>query len=364
MQQVHDEERELTREVAQTVEQGLPGVEVLAVELSGRERFTVYIDHPAGVDHALCERVTNLLRGYLDRYTVDVSSPGIERPLRTPAHFRNAVGRKVAVRTDRRASAAGRSSAAQVAAAERPDLDPRRRRTGEARESSRTPRSCGATSSTKGNEPGRAVTEMSREIIEAVRTIEREKGIEEDTLIHALEDALLAAYKKTPGIVPARDRRARPGKRRLPRLLDRAAAGHRGAPDRRGPRAGDHRARGAGAGDRRALARARLRRRPPDRLVGRRPCARPPRRRHAGELRPHRRADGEAGDPPADPRGGARDDVRGVHRPRQRGRHRHRPAGRRPQQRPRRPRQGRGAAAALGAGRRRALRAGLAGSRP
>src|SRR6266487_4030481 len=40
---------------------------------------------------------------------------------------------------------------------------------------------------------------MSKEIIEAVKTIEREKGIEEDTLIHALEDALLAAYKKTPG---------------------------------------------------------------------------------------------------------------------------------------------------------------------
>jgi transcription termination/antitermination protein NusA len=39
---------------------------------------------------------------------------------------------------------------------------------------------------------------MSREIIEAVRNIELEKGIESDTLIHALEDALLAAYKKTP----------------------------------------------------------------------------------------------------------------------------------------------------------------------
>ena len=100
MAQVHDKERQLTREVAQTVEQSLPGVEVLAVELSGRERFTVYIDHPTGVDHALCERVTSLLRGYLDRYTVDVSSPGIERPLRTPAHFRNAVGRKVAIRTE------------------------------------------------------------------------------------------------------------------------------------------------------------------------------------------------------------------------------------------------------------------------
>lgn len=99
MTQVHDRERQLTQEVSQTVEQGLPGVEVLAVELSGPERFTVFIDHPTGVDHALCARVTNLLRGYLDRYTIDVSSPGIERPLRTHEHFRNAVGRRVAIRT-------------------------------------------------------------------------------------------------------------------------------------------------------------------------------------------------------------------------------------------------------------------------
>src|SRR3954467_8032184 len=40
---------------------------------------------------------------------------------------------------------------------------------------------------------------MTREIIEAVRTIEREKGIDGDTLITALEDALLPAYKKPPG---------------------------------------------------------------------------------------------------------------------------------------------------------------------
>jgi len=100
MAQVHDRERELTREVSQAVTEGLPGVEVLAVEITGRERFTVYIDHPTGVDHALCARVTNVLRSYLDRYTVDVSSPGIERPLRTPAHFRNAVGRQVAIRTE------------------------------------------------------------------------------------------------------------------------------------------------------------------------------------------------------------------------------------------------------------------------
>jgi ribosome maturation factor RimP len=118
---VHERERELTREVTQTVEQGLPGVEVLAVELSGRERFTVYIDHANGVDHALCERVTNLLRGYLDRYTVDVSSPGIERPLRTPAHFRNAIGRTVSVRTEHELDGR-RKFRGTVAAADNGDL--------------------------------------------------------------------------------------------------------------------------------------------------------------------------------------------------------------------------------------------------
>src|SRR2546430_2539281 len=101
--------------------QGLPGVEVLAVELSGPARFTVYIDHATGVDHALCERVTNLLRGYLDRYTLDVSSPGIERPLRTPQHFRGAVGRKVALRTAE-ALDGRKKFRGTVAAANRKDL--------------------------------------------------------------------------------------------------------------------------------------------------------------------------------------------------------------------------------------------------
>jgi ribosome maturation factor RimP len=99
MADVHTRERSLEREVARAVESGLPDVEVLAVELHGPERFCVYVDHPGGVDHALCARVTELLRGYLDRYTVDVSSPGIERPLRKPEHFARAVGRRVALRT-------------------------------------------------------------------------------------------------------------------------------------------------------------------------------------------------------------------------------------------------------------------------
>ncbi len=99
MAEVHEKEKALTREVAQQVERELPGTEVLAVELTSPDHFIVFVDHPRGVDHALCERVTNLLRGYLDRYAIDVSSPGVERPLRKPAHFRNVVGRRVSLRT-------------------------------------------------------------------------------------------------------------------------------------------------------------------------------------------------------------------------------------------------------------------------
>jgi ribosome maturation factor RimP len=95
----HQRERELYREVSRTVSSALPGVEVLALEITGKERFCVYVDSPGGVDHALCERVSGVLRPYLDRYSVEVSSPGTERPLRTREHFARAVGRKVRVKT-------------------------------------------------------------------------------------------------------------------------------------------------------------------------------------------------------------------------------------------------------------------------
>jgi ribosome maturation factor RimP len=106
MTQVHEKERQLHREVAETVESRIPDIEVLAVELGGPEHITVYVDHPAGVDHALCERVTNELRPYLETYRVDVSSPGLERPLRTREHFEGALGKRVALRTE--AEVAGR----------------------------------------------------------------------------------------------------------------------------------------------------------------------------------------------------------------------------------------------------------------
>ena len=99
MADVHTRERELEREISKRVERGMPGLEVLAVELLGPERMCIYIDHPRGVDHALCERVTGMLESYRRTYGIDVSSPGLERPLRKREHFVRVVGRKVALRT-------------------------------------------------------------------------------------------------------------------------------------------------------------------------------------------------------------------------------------------------------------------------
>ena len=93
-------ERTLQDEIAPAVESRVPGVEVLAVELLSPSRFCVYIDHADGVDHALCERVTRVLDGYRENYTVDVSSPGPERPLRRPEHFAEAVGQRVSIRLE------------------------------------------------------------------------------------------------------------------------------------------------------------------------------------------------------------------------------------------------------------------------
>jgi ribosome maturation factor RimP len=99
MATTYEKESKLLQQIAPLVENDLPGVEVLAIELMTPTRFCVYVDHPAGVDHALCKQVTDSLRDFLREYTIDVSSPGIERPVRKPQHFANVVGRKVALRT-------------------------------------------------------------------------------------------------------------------------------------------------------------------------------------------------------------------------------------------------------------------------
>ncbi|MGD0165788.1 MAG: ribosome maturation factor RimP [Gaiellaceae bacterium] len=119
MTSVRERERELTSEVSSLVGRALPDVEVLAVEFVSPTRFCVFVDHPGGVDHELCRRVTDLLRGYLDRYTVDVSSPGLSRPLRKPVHFRSALGRRVALRTETAVGGRNRFRGRVVAAEEK-----------------------------------------------------------------------------------------------------------------------------------------------------------------------------------------------------------------------------------------------------
>ena len=85
-----------------------PEVEVLLAEVVGGSLVRLFIDHPRGVSLDLCERVTNHLPHIRESYALEVSSPGIERPLTKPEHFRRYVGRRARVRT--RGDHAGRRS--------------------------------------------------------------------------------------------------------------------------------------------------------------------------------------------------------------------------------------------------------------
>jgi ribosome maturation factor RimP len=103
-----------------------PDVEVLLAEvISGPTHPTpgptlrVFIDHPDGVTLALCERVTALLGDLRERYTLEVSSPGAERPLTKPNHFRRFVGRRARVLADPRSVREPRSVQPAESAADR-----------------------------------------------------------------------------------------------------------------------------------------------------------------------------------------------------------------------------------------------------
>ena len=92
-----------TQELQETIESRLrafdPQVELIALERPAPTSLRIRIDHPDGVDLALCERVTNALRDLLEHYSLEVSSPGADRPLTKPEHYRRFIGRRVRVRT-------------------------------------------------------------------------------------------------------------------------------------------------------------------------------------------------------------------------------------------------------------------------
>ena len=88
----------LQSDIEQRLASAEPEVEVLFVERVGADRLRLFIDHPDGVSLALCERVTEHLRELLSEYSLEVSSPGPQRPLSKPDHFQRFIGRRARVR--------------------------------------------------------------------------------------------------------------------------------------------------------------------------------------------------------------------------------------------------------------------------
>ena len=75
-----------------------PEVEVLLAEVISGSTLRLFIDHPDGVTLALCERVSGHLNEYRERYSLEVSSPGQDRPLTKPQHYTRFLGRRARVR--------------------------------------------------------------------------------------------------------------------------------------------------------------------------------------------------------------------------------------------------------------------------
>ena len=76
-----------------------PDVEVLLLEPANTSTMRLVIDKPGGVDLETCERVTAHLRDLLMETGLEVSSPGPQRPLTKPDHYRRYIGRRARVRT-------------------------------------------------------------------------------------------------------------------------------------------------------------------------------------------------------------------------------------------------------------------------
>lgn len=89
----------LQADIEQRLAEREPTVEVLLAEVLPNDTLRVFIDHPDGVTLGLCERVTGALSDLRERYSLEVSSPGLQRPLTKPSHFRRFVGRRARVRT-------------------------------------------------------------------------------------------------------------------------------------------------------------------------------------------------------------------------------------------------------------------------
>lgn len=80
---------------------------IVELNVHGRSKLEVFIDADAGIDFNRCRRVSRYLeeeievQGWMDeKYTIDVSSPGVDRPLKFKRQYAKNVGRKMAVIDD------------------------------------------------------------------------------------------------------------------------------------------------------------------------------------------------------------------------------------------------------------------------
>ena len=209
------------------------GLELVDMELrSGTVR--VVVDRADGADLESIAEATRAVSALLDthdpmpgqRYTLEVSSPGIERPLRTPRHFIRAVGETVTIRTT---TGEQRRTSCHRAGWRRPtptDLSSRVRNCPKVDDASPIPRWSGPAPSSSGvvnpappmvavtvprsterclrpgcrqGEGHDVMSKTNFEFLDALGQIARDKGISVETLFDALANALVAAYKRRPG---------------------------------------------------------------------------------------------------------------------------------------------------------------------
>ncbi|MGB2851545.1 MAG: ribosome maturation factor RimP [Solirubrobacterales bacterium] len=90
---------ELEKDITEKITAVDPRIELIAVEKAGPEALRIYVDHPDGVDLGVCERVNSALSDLSDDWAIEVSSPGLDRLLTKPDHYRRFLGSRVRVRT-------------------------------------------------------------------------------------------------------------------------------------------------------------------------------------------------------------------------------------------------------------------------
>lgn len=96
---MREKREQLEAVIEATLAERFPDVELVDIDARGGSAaaLTLFIDRPGGVDLALCAAVSQALEEIRERYSLEVSSPGLDRRLRKPAHFAAQLGRDVAV---------------------------------------------------------------------------------------------------------------------------------------------------------------------------------------------------------------------------------------------------------------------------